>query len=94
MRALLSAGTDPNKVDVDGRVPLHFASKFGVRPAVASTLLNAGADPLARDRSGQLPIDLAMEDRIRTTEVYERLRARGRGGHIRRLRRLLATILG
>ena len=76
---LLRGGADPNLGTGFLRgSPLHVAIRSPVHPAIISLLLDAGADPFARDDVGQLPIDLAEKTWLRTTDVYERLRALGR----------------
>ncbi len=93
--ALLRAGSNPNLGSGYLRgSPLHVAIRNPVHPTIISLLLDAGADPFARDDLGQLPIDLAEKTWIRETNVYKRLRALGRGGPFRRLRRTLSKFFG
>ncbi len=52
-------GSDINKRDVDGRMPLHVAAEQGRWP-VAKLLLTHGADINALDRDGHSPIHIAL----------------------------------
>jgi len=63
---LLSAGADPNAIDMDGVTPLHRAVRTRSAPAVKA-LLDGGANPMGRNKRGSTPMQLA----VRTT---------GRGG--------------
>jgi cytohesin len=60
VRALLKAGADPNRVDLDGTTALHYAA--GAGPRAVRLLLNAGADPNARANDGRSSLFSAIED--------------------------------
>ncbi|MEM7479849.1 MAG: ankyrin repeat domain-containing protein [Acidobacteriota bacterium] len=70
-RALLKAGSDPNRPDDGGETALHKASAHGyVR--VIELLLAYGADPAVAEACGQLPVDMALprkRDEVRAVFV-------------------------
>lgn len=59
VRALLSAGADPDAADDRGRTALHFAARHGEHGLVR-LLVEAGADVRARDVLGQSPRDVLL----------------------------------
>jgi hypothetical protein len=65
---LIEYGADTHAQDVDGEVPLHYASHSQLphgylkRPSVARVLLKHGADVNARSKDGSTPLHLASYD--------------------------------
>ncbi len=54
LRALVTAGADPNARDGDGATPLHMAA-YAQNAKHAQLLLEAGADPFAKTNAGRDP---------------------------------------
>lgn len=54
---LLHHGANPNKADIHGNTPLHYASSIKIR----DNLLRHGADPTSINREGQNPIAYALQ---------------------------------
>ena len=57
---LVSAGADPNAVDVAGVTPLHRAVRTRSSAAVLA-LVDGGADPRQPNKSGSTPLHLAVQ---------------------------------
>jgi ankyrin repeat protein len=86
---LISAGADPNAIDIDGVTPLHRAVRTRSAPAVKA-LLDGGANPTARNKRGSTLMQLAMRTtgrggsgsapaREQQAQIIELLRAHGAG---------------
>ena len=70
VRALLSAGADPNHADGYERTPLQLASRLGRgHDAVTVALLEAGADPNVESQAGGSPLGNALVVGIERTRI-------------------------
>lgn len=58
MQALLSAGAEPDALNVAGAAPLHLAASKAQLGAV-QLLLSSGADPNVRNAKGWGPVHVA-----------------------------------
>lgn len=58
-KALLEAGADPNRQNMEGRTPLHFAYRDG-SPEDVELLKQYGASEDIKDSDGRLPADAPM----------------------------------
>lgn len=74
LRALLSAGANPDAKDREGNSCLHLiASKSKTRPAdllACKTLLAAGANPWSRNREGLTPFEIASAALSQRREIH------------------------
>jgi len=77
IRALVSAGADPNRADGAGTTPLMAAASTG-RTAALAALADTGADLDVRDRLGRTALDLALASGH--AEAVRLLRQRGARG--------------
>jgi ankyrin repeat protein len=69
---LLDKGAVPNKLDADGRTPLHVSAQRNTSTAVIKLLLDAGSDPNAADVSGKTALDYARDNkRVKVVKYLE-----------------------
>lgn len=70
VRALLSAGANPNKEDVGGRTALHYAA-MQCSSSVVQVLLQFGASKDIRDNDGERPAQVIGNDLYGGTRLCE-----------------------
>jgi ankyrin repeat protein len=73
---LLETGADPNRLDQDGRTPLHVCAERNTSTSVVKLLLEGGAELNARDASGKTPLDYARANkRVKVVAYLEAIGA-------------------